>query len=235
MTRTFRTTAGPRATRHPDDVTAELRHDILTGVFQPGVRLVELQLCDRYRCGRAAVRAALGELDVEGLVSREVNRGATVRRISVDEAIQIAEARAALESLLASRAASNATDDDRAQLADVITRMRSAVEIGDHVTYSNLNAELHQLIREVGRHQVASELVGALRNRAYHHQFRLALMPGRPRESLEQHAAIVEAINDGDEAGAAAAATQHLRSVVQALRQWSDVPHEQTTLDSSTA
>ncbi len=235
MTRTSRTTAGRRTTRHPDDVTAELRRDILTGVFEPGVRLVELQLCERYRCGRAAVRAALGELDGEGLVAREVNRGATVRRISVDEAIQIAEARAALESLLASRAAANATDDERAQLVDVITRMREVVDSGDHVAYSDLNAELHQLIREIGRHQVASELVGALRNRAYHHQFQLALMPGRPSESLEQHAAIVAAITAGDPVGAASATTDHLRSVVDKLRDWHDLPHERAVLDTRPA
>ncbi len=235
MTRTSRTTTGRRTTLHPDDVSDELRRDILTGVFEPGVRLVELQLCERYGCGRAAVRAALGELDGEGLVSREVNRGATVRQISIDEAIQIAEARTALESLLASRAATNATEEERDQLADVITRMRASVDSGDHVTYSNLNAELHQLIREVGRHQVASDLVGALRNRAYHHQFRLALMPGRPRESLEQHAAIVAAITAGDPARAASAATEHLRSVVEALREWSDVPQGSAALDSSPA
>lgn len=220
MTASSRTTAGRRTTRHPDDVAAELRRDILTGAFDPGERLVELQLCERYRCGRAAVRAALVELDGEGLVSREVNRGATVRQISVDEAIQIAEARAALESLLASRAATNATDAERAELAGIIARMRAVVDSGDHVAYSNLNAELHQRIREVGRHQVASELVGALRNRSYHHQFRLAMMPGRPSESLEQHAAIVEAIDARDPQRAATAATEHLRSVVEALGDW---------------
>ena len=214
------TTAGRRTTRHPDDISTELRRDILAGVFEPGERLVELQLCDRYRCGRATVRAALVELDAEGLVSREVNRGATVRQISIDEAIQIAEARAALESLLASRAAAHATADERAELADVITRMRSAVDRDDPVAYSDLNAELHHRIREIGRHQVASELVGALRNRAYHHQFRLALVPGRPSESLEQHAAIVEAITAGDPARAADAATAHLESVVDALAEW---------------
>ncbi len=220
MTTSSRTAAGRRATRHPDDVTAELRRDILAGVFDPGERLVELQLCERYGCGRAAVRAALGDLDGEGLVTREVNRGATVRQISVEEAIQIAEARSALESLLASRAAVNATDTERSELAEIISRMRTVVDRGDHVAYSDLNAELHQRIREIGRHQIASELVGELRNRAYHHQFRLALMPGRPSESLEQHAAIVDAISGRDPERAAAAATEHLRSVVEALGDW---------------
>jgi len=227
-----RTTPAGRATRHPDDVTTDLRHDILAGTHQPGDRLVELQLCERYRCGRAAVRAALVELDVEGLVAREVNRGATVRQISVDEAIQIAEARAALESLLAARAAVNATDQERAELVGIIARMREVVGAGDHLAYSNLNAEVHQRIREVGRHAVASELVGTLRNRSYHHQFRLSLVPGRPAESLEQHAAIVEAIDVGDPERAAAAATEHLHSVIETLERWGDERHTADTVSS---
>ena len=207
----------------PDDVTDELRQDILAGYFVPGERLVELQLCERYRSGRAAVRAALVELTGEGLVSREANRGATVRRISIGEAIEIAEARAALESLLAARAAAHATDADKSELRAIVEQMRVAVDTGDHAGYSDLNATLHRRVREIGQHRIAAELVGILRNRGYHHQYRLALMPGRPAESLLQHAAIVDAIVDGDEERARDAAEAHLRSVVQVLRKWGDV------------
>ena len=63
-----------------DTITDDLRQDILSGVFPPGDRLVELQLTQRYDCGRATVRGALVELVTEGLVDREANRGATVRR-----------------------------------------------------------------------------------------------------------------------------------------------------------
>jgi len=210
-------------TRCPGDVSGILRNDILSGFFGPGERLVELQLCERYRCGRAAVRAALVELTGEGLVSREANRGATVRRVGVEEAIEIAEVRAALERLLASRAAVNATAGEKAELVSIIEQMRSVVDAGDNSTYSDLNALLHRRIREFGRHTVAAELVGTLRNRAYHHQYRLALMPGRPSESVEQHAAIVDAISRGDEEGAGDAADAHLRSVIDVLRRWGDV------------
>ena len=73
-------------------VTNQLRDEILEGVFPPGERLVELNLSKRYGVGRASIRAALVELDSEGLVDREANRGATVRRISLEEAIhQITE------------------------------------------------------------------------------------------------------------------------------------------------
>lgn len=204
------------------DVAARLRHDILAGEFAPGERLVELQLTDRYGAGRAAIRAALVELTTEGLIDRETNRGATVRQISVDEAIQITEARAALESLIASVAALRATDAERAELARLETEMRSAVSQGRFLDYSELNAILHRRIREISQHAVAGELVAMLRNRSARHQYSLALMPGRPTESLEQHAAIIRAIVRGDEAGARAAMRAHLLSVIDVLRHWDE-------------
>ena len=103
-----------------ESVTDSLRDDILSAVFSPGDRLVELQLTDRYGCGRATIRSALVALEAEGLISRELNRGATVRRISVDEAIQITEARSALESLIAAHAARNASDTERAEVLSLI-------------------------------------------------------------------------------------------------------------------
>lgn len=204
------------------DVAARLRHDILAGELAPGERLVELQLSERYGAGRAAIRAALVELATEGLIDKETNRGATVRQISVDEAIQITEARAALESLIAAVAAQRATTADRAELSQLATEMRSAVSQGRFLDYSELNAVLHRRIREISQHAVAGELVAMLRNRSARHQYSLALMPGRPTESLEQHAAIVNAIVRGDEAGARAAMRAHLLSVIDVLRHWGE-------------
>ncbi len=206
-----------------DSLTDELRHDILNGRFEPGDRLLEVPLAEQYDCGRAAVRSALVELTSEGLVAREANRGATVRRISIAEAIQITEARAALESLIAAKAARNADPDDHRELREIIAAMRAAVADDEGRAYSELNARLHRRLREMSGHEIASHLVANLRNRAAHHQYRLALMPGRPSESLGQHAAIVDAVIDGDGDGAAAAMEDHLRSVIDVLSRWGDV------------
>ncbi len=206
------------------DVSDLLRRDILNGDFPPGERLIELQLTERYGVGRAAVRSAIVELSTEGLVTHETNRGAAVRRVSIDEAIEIAEARGALESLLARRSAERATDEERQELADVVTGMRAAVAAGRHADYSELNRVLHRRIREISGHSTASELVSNLRNRGAHHQFRLATMPGRSIDSLPQHAAIVDAIVDGDCDAAAQAMHDHLASVQEVLRSWAEQP-----------
>ncbi|NNC79358.1 MAG: GntR family transcriptional regulator [Acidimicrobiales bacterium] len=205
-----------------DLVTDELRSDILVGRFEPGDRLLEMPLAEQYECGRAAVRSALVALTSEGLVDRAANRGATVRRISVAEAIQITEARSALEGLIAAEAARHATAADHKELRSIIAKMRDSVGTEGAKEYSRLNGLLHRRLCEMSKHEIAAELVANLRNRAAHHQYRLAIMPGRAEESLEQHAAIVTAVVAGDPTGAAKAMHTHLHSVIDVLTRWGD-------------
>ncbi len=205
-----------------DSITNDLRDDILSGRFEPGDRLLEVPLSEHYDCGRAAVRSALHALTTEGLVEREENRGATVRRISITEAIQITEARSVLESLIAAQTARHASADDHTELLDIIEQMRSAVANDEGKKYSELNGVLHRRLREMSGHEIAAQLVANLRHRAAHHQFRLAVMPGRSADSLEQHAAIVDAVVAGNEEAAASAMTAHLESVIEVLHRWGD-------------
>lgn len=206
------------------DVSDLLRNDILNGDFPPGERLIELQLTERYGVGRAAIRSAIVELSSEGLVVHETNRGATVRRVSIEEAIEIAEARGALEGLLARRAAERATEAERGELSQIVADMRQAVSANRQADYSELNRLLHRRIRDISGHSTASELVANLRNRGAHHQFRLATMPGRATDSLPQHAAIVDAIVAGDGDAAAEAMQTHLVSVQEVLGSWVEQP-----------
>lgn len=203
--------------------TDRLRNDILTGVLPPGERLVELQLAERYQIGRAAIRAALLELDSEGLVRREANRGATVRRISLSDAIEITQARGALEGLVARLAAERANDQERADLQALVAAMEVAVANDARLEYANLNRALHRTLLQIARHEVATDLVANLRNRSAHHQYRLATVTGRAVESLGQHRAIVAAIVAGDGDAAEAAMRAHLESVADVLRHWEEL------------
>ncbi|MGD2059236.1 MAG: GntR family transcriptional regulator [Acidimicrobiia bacterium] len=203
-------------------VLDRLRRDILDGVFSPGERLVEVELSERYDCGRAAIRSALLQLESEVLVDRKANKGAAVHRISVEEAIEITEARRALESLVAAMAAQRSTEETAASLLDVIERMRQAVDSDDATAYSRLNRRLHDELLAMSDHAVATDLVRNLRDRGVQNQFRLAMMPGRQKESMQQHAAIVDAVVAGDSAKAAAAMSDHLDSVIDMLSRWAD-------------
>ncbi len=202
------------------EVTDRLRSDILTGEFPPGARLVELQLTERYGVGRATIRSTIVALSAEGLVVHEANRGATVRLVPIQVALEIAQARAVLEGLQARQAAWRATDDERDELEQVVRDMEMAVELDDHHAYSELNGVLHRRIGEISGHSIGAELVANLRNRGAHQEFRLALKTGRSSTSLPQHRAIVAAIVAADGEAAERAMHDHLASVEAALREW---------------
>src|SRR5215510_4256566 len=106
----------------------KLRMAIYHGELTPGQRLVETELAGRYETSRGAVREALVLLSNEGLVSRERNRGAWVRPVSLEEAIEITEARAVLEGLCAAKAAAAITRAEARELRAVGKKMSQAVK-----------------------------------------------------------------------------------------------------------
>lgn len=199
------------------DVVAAIRAAIVQGEFSPNQRLVEADLSEQFGASRAAVRTALLQLAGEGLVERVQNRGARVRAVSLDEAIEITEVRMALEGLCAAKAAVRADDDERAQLREIGDAMRRAVSSGDLLGYSELNRALHAMIRNLSGQNTARAVLERLRGQNVRHQFRLAMQPGRPAVSLPQHLEIIDALCAGDAPGAEAAVRRHLASVIDAL------------------
>ena len=202
----------------PQVVVAEqIRAAIVGGEFAPRQRLIEADLCERFRVSRFLVRTALQELSAQGLVEFQRNRGARVRDVSLAEAIEITEVRKLLEGSEAARAAQRINQEQAAALRQIIKDMRVAVASGELMRYSELNARLHATLREISRHTISAQLLEQLRDLTVRHQFSLSLVPGRSSVSLPQHEAIVEAVVNKDPAAAERAMHAHLQSVIDAF------------------
>ena len=214
--------AGPSTDAGPSSdagrVADGVRAAILAGDLAPDQRLVEAELSERYHASRGSVRTALLSLAHDGLVERIANRGARVRAVSVDEAIEITEVRMVVEGLCAAKAAERITEPEIAELLDLGDAMRKAVAAGEVIVYSQLNQRLHDRIREIAAQPVAAEVLARLRAQNVRHQFRLALRPGRPQVSLPEHLAIIEEICARSPGGAERATRRHILSVLGALR-----------------
>jgi DNA-binding GntR family transcriptional regulator len=207
------------------DAYHHLREAIVSGQFHPNERLVEAAIAQRIGAGRTAVRAALVRLDQEGLVELEHNRGARVRLISDREALEIEEVRAALEGMLARRAAERIKSDGLRALRQAMVQMRERVEAGDSVGYSELNATFHQLIWTAADHPTASNLVGSLKSQGIRFQYQTALRPGRAERSLREHETIFTALKAHDGDAAESAMRAHLAEVLDTLKWAIDTQH----------
>jgi DNA-binding GntR family transcriptional regulator len=199
------------------DAYAALHAAIVAGELSPGERLIEEELAERLGLSRGAVRGAILRLGHEGLVVRERNRGARVRRFTPAEAIEILEARAALESLAAGYAAMRRTEDEARELRGILADMARLLDEGELLSISERNAVLHRRILEISRHAVARDICSRLHSQMVRFQFRTVLAPGRPPKSLAEHDRIVSAIVAHDRAGAEQAMRDHLTNVTFAL------------------
>jgi DNA-binding GntR family transcriptional regulator len=195
----------------------DLRRAIVSGELLPGERLLEEELSARLGLGRAAIRMALVRLEHDGLVQRERHRGATVRRVSESEAVEILEARAALEGLAAQHAARNADEAAVGELRGMLAEMQELRERGDLLGVSNANARLHGLILEVSGHQTAKRLSQTLSSQLVRFQYRTVLLPDRSEHSYGEHTEIVEAIAAREPEAAEHAMRRHLSRVAEAL------------------
>ncbi len=224
--------ATPSSRVDDDSLTARIRDAILRGDLAPGQRLVEAELTSQFGASRGSVRQVLVQLEGEGLVERERNRGARVRAVTLEQAIEITEARAALEGLCAAKAAVRMSDAERDALRDLGETMRAAVADGDVVGYSALAQDIHARVREYSQQTIVSDMLERLRYQCVRFHFSVALMPGRPKEGLEEHLRVIEAVVSGDPGEAEREMRDHLLVVTDALRELGSRPGGQPLLSS---
>jgi DNA-binding GntR family transcriptional regulator len=195
-----------------------LRDAIVRGDIAPNGRLVEADLSKAFAMSRGAVRTALIRLEQDGLVVREPHRGARVRHVSDEEAVEILQARAVLEGLAVRRAAERIDDAGRARLRACLERQRERLESGDLLGASDANADLHAALLELSEHRTAIRLIAALNAQTVRYQYRTILIPGRPAASHAEHAEIVEATIAGNPEEAESAMRRHLLNVAEAVQ-----------------
>jgi DNA-binding GntR family transcriptional regulator len=118
--------AGERYRTAEDQALHVLRSAIEIGLFQPGEWLRQDQLASLIGTSRMPVRAALRQLDSEGLVILEPHRGAMVRVVLEDEIRDLYELRIIVESFAIRRVAHGASEDDLRGLSDLAGRIDGA-------------------------------------------------------------------------------------------------------------
>jgi DNA-binding GntR family transcriptional regulator len=209
---------GARSAKTPEAAYEALREAIITGRLRPNERLVEASLSEEFGIARAAVRVALVRLEQAGLVERERYRGAKVRLVSEEEAVEILEARAVLEALAVGHTATRATPDDVAELRGILAIMRERLDGGDLLGASEENVVLHRRLIELSGHQTVMRLIAMLNSQMVRFQYRTILVPGRSERSFGEHSAIVDAVESGDANAAETAMRRHIIGVTEALR-----------------
>ena len=127
---------------------SELREQILTGRFEPGVPLSQVKLARSLGVGRTPLREALRMLQREGLVEAEYNRRVRVAPISMSGLDQVYARRIMLEALGIRISLLRFSHRDLETLEELVTEMdRFLPDIGGHLEqWEGPHKEFHRML-----------------------------------------------------------------------------------------
>ncbi len=193
-----------------DAVYGELKQAILTGVLEPGCLIDKTVLCEKLGVSRFPVSAAVSRLAYDHLVDVAPQHGSFVSRISINDVRERLFIRSALEGEIAAEAARRMSRVDKDALAANLAEAKAAVEADDRAAFYAADVAFHQVATTRLGMARATEVLDSLRVHLERVRRLLMSPPGRIREVLHEHEAIVEAIEAGDASAAREAMKRHL-------------------------
>lgn len=206
--------AAPQLVR--DWVEDRLREDILRGLFQPGAWLRQQRIARQLGVSEMPVREALKKLAAEGLVEYLPHRGMRVREYSAEDVADVHNVRAFMEAMAAGAAAKNITAEELAELRALATQMEARLAPEDLEEHRELNHRFHEVIFTASRR---AYLTHALRQLWMVFPSMLwGSLPATARVrlseqdayDLEEHRAIIRALEEGNAAEAERLMRQHI-------------------------
>jgi len=199
------------------EAVQSLREQIISGALAPGRALAEPTLARHFGVSRAPIREALIELEREGLVQFEKTGRTRVRTLSEADFREIMEARVALESMAASRAAQHWGPDDSAFLLENIAAQSQAPTLSE---LSRLDVELHAHIMERSGNQRLLRLWQSIRWQfemclALTHRVQKALECAPRDIAVSSHRRLLQALASGKPEFAARTMASHIENSME--------------------
>lgn len=186
----------------PEQVTARLRQEILSGKLQPGEPLREQEISSRFGVSRGPIREALRQLTQQGMLVLEPNKGVRVAQY-LSESIRplTVDLRRRIESFVLDSIFDAITDEDIAAWEHILADIKAACEAGDTASLVDHDMRFHQAIIQSHDDKDLFALWQpiALRMLMQYNRFDDLM------DSYREHRTLLDAIRSGDKAAALAA------------------------------
>jgi len=199
-----------------DAVTKEIRSAILSGSLAPGKRIRQEELAELFEVSRVPVREALRVLESEGLVRNDRWRGAIVAPLDVNLIRDVYEFRGVIDAHVAETLASR-TGFNLDKIKKIVKAGRLATQKQDVGRLVALDLEFHMTLYEAMGNAVVSEVMHGQWTHIRRVMGATLTMSGYREQVWDEHAAILEAIEQHNPSLAAARASEHTKAASRRL------------------
>lgn len=204
--------------RASDQAYERLLEMILDLRIPPGAVLNEQQLATQIGFGRMPVREAIARLAGDRFITVMPRRGTVVTALSLEDVVDMFEAREAIECGVAYIAARRASDDDLATLRRLINAAEQAREQAAAETFLRDDHEIHGFLV----HMIKNSLLQDAADRLLQHNLRFwrSYWSTRPAQhsSMLSHANLLTALEARDPLAAEQAMREHIGASRQLLQ-----------------
>lgn len=189
---------------------SEIRDLIARGILLPGDKINEVSLSKMLAVSRGSIREALRALENENIVSYEAQKGASVRKLSSDDARELYDIRRGLAMVAAPQIAANCTAEAIEGLERLFRIMDRYVDEDNLPRFHETNREFHMLLFLQAGNQRLLDLYISLFDEVYLLRSLNFLSQGSTRRSQEGHKQIIDSLKTGDEKIVSEKITSHL-------------------------
>ena len=194
-----------------------LREAIINGTLRPGERMMEIQLAEEPGVSRTPVREAIRKLELEGFVVMVPRKGAYVAGISLKDIADVFEVRASLEALACGLAAERITGEELENLELFLAQFAEIIDEGNPPKFVEFDTNFHDYLYQSSRNQRLVQMLNNLRDEIQRFRSVSLAFPGRPKEALDEHRKIVEAVADRNISKAQHTAWEHIEKAENSL------------------
>lgn len=196
-----------------EKIYEKVRDRITYGYLNPGERLIEESLVKEFKVSRTPIRESLRQLENEGLISFERNKGFTVSKLSPKQVDEIYKLRWLLEGYACGLTAEKATERDLTHLNQVHEKLQGMVQEKDLMGWLQFNSLFHDYLYDHCGNGNLISIIKIIQRRIYRYKYITISIPGYMERYLQQHEGIIRGCEKNDGEMAETCMRDHLETV----------------------
>ncbi|MCS0494635.1 GntR family transcriptional regulator [Ancylobacter mangrovi] len=197
------------ATRRSDLVYERLTQSLIALEIPPGTALSENKLAKEMGVSRTPVRAALRQLELEGLLEQPSGSSYVVRGLTPRDVNEICDLLEVLDCYIVTRAIQHCPPETFDALIGYTAEMKAAAQAQDIERWGLADREFHKLIEAGADNELITSLAVKTRRRI-HRFWATSVRPERLQECSAEHERIARAMRDGDVESVVSMVKEHI-------------------------
>lgn len=202
------------------EIKRYIEESIMNGSIKRGDKIIETKIARQLGVSQSPVREAIRELEIMGLVENQPYKGTIVKDLTPKDIYDAYIVRGYFEGLAAREAIKNITDEDIAELQEIVKKMDGDIKKRDYNEYIKHDIEFHEKILQISDNETLIMVSKVTNLSGWTYVTANFLQKNKPR-IITEHAPIIKYLIARDADGAEAAMKQHIdgvyRNVMESL------------------